>query len=78
MVEIVWTKPAIADLEAVADFIALEDLCAASALVQRIFVHVRQLQVHPESGSRPGSTLRLERILALSSLARHRSLVAGS
>ena len=53
MAEIVWTKPAIADLEANADYIALENSPSASALVQRIFVHVRQLQAHPESGSRP-------------------------
>ena len=53
MAEIVWTEPAIADLEAIADYIALENFPAASSLVQRIFGHVRQLQAHPESGSRP-------------------------
>ena len=53
MAEIVWTEPAIADLEAIADYIALENSSAASALVQRIFGHVHQLQAHPESGSRP-------------------------
>ncbi len=66
MAEIVWAEPAIADLEAVADYIALEDPSAASALVQRIFVHVRQLQAHPERGSRPrelGARTRYRQII---------------
>ena len=66
MAEIVWTEPAIADLEAVADYIALESPSAASALVQRILRHVRQLQEHPESGSRPrelGSRTRYRQIV---------------
>ena len=53
MVEIVWSEPALADLDAIADFIALEDPAAASALVRRVFSHVEQLAVHPASGSRP-------------------------
>lgn len=52
MVEIVWSEPALADLDAIADFIALEDPAAASALVQRVFSHVEQLAAHPASGSR--------------------------
>ena len=65
MAEIVWSEPAIADLEAIADYIALENPSAASALVQRIVAHVRQLQAHPESGSRPrelGSRTRYRQI----------------
>lgn len=53
MVEIVWSEPALADLEAIADYIALEDPAAASALVRRVLDHVGQLKEHPESGSRP-------------------------
>ena len=53
MAQVIWTEPAIADLEAVADYIALENPTAASALVQRITLHVRQLAEHPDSGSRP-------------------------
>ena len=53
MAQVVWTEPAIADLEAIADYIALENLTAARALVQRIVQHVGQLTEHPESGSRP-------------------------
>lgn len=53
MAQVVWTEPALADLEAVAEFIALQDPAAAALLVQRIVQHVRQLADHPESGSRP-------------------------
>ncbi|WP_184432716.1 type II toxin-antitoxin system RelE/ParE family toxin [Xanthomonas arboricola] len=53
MVEIVWSEPAVADLDAIADYIALEDAAAAAALVRRVFAHVEQLAEHPESGSRP-------------------------
>ncbi|WP_372361805.1 type II toxin-antitoxin system RelE/ParE family toxin [Xanthomonas sp. NCPPB 1325] len=53
MAEIVWSEPALADLDAIADYIALEDAAAAAALVRRVFAHVEQLAEHPESGSRP-------------------------
>lgn len=53
MAEIVWSVPALADLDAIADYIALEDALAAAALVRRVFAHVEHLVEHPESGSRP-------------------------
>ena len=53
MAEIVWSEPALSDLDAIADYIALEDPVAASKLVQRVLGHVEQLAAHPESGSRP-------------------------
>ncbi len=53
MAEIAWSEPAVADLEAIADYIALENISAAKALVQRVVLHVRHLEAHPESGSRP-------------------------
>ena len=53
MAEIVWSEPALSDLDAIADYIALESPAAASELVRRIFDHVEQLADHPESGSRP-------------------------
>ena len=53
MAEIVWTEPALADLDAIADYIALDNPAAAAVLVQRVFAHVEQLEAHPESGSRP-------------------------
>lgn len=53
MAEIVWTEPALSDLDAIADYIALENPEAASQLVRRVFEHVGQLEAHPESGSKP-------------------------
>src|SRR3974390_1180991 len=51
MAEIIWTEPALSDLEAIADFIALDKPDAASALVRRVFEHVELLLAHPELGS---------------------------
>jgi plasmid stabilization system protein ParE len=53
MAEIIWSEPALADLDAIADYIALENPVAASELVKRIFDHVEQLADHPDSGSYP-------------------------
>jgi toxin ParE1/3/4 len=53
MVEIVWTEPALSDLEAIADFIALDKPTAAQQLVGRVFEHVAQLAAFPNSGSQP-------------------------
>ena len=53
MAEIVWSEPALADLDAIADYIALDNPSAAQELVQRVFRHMAQLEQHPESGSKP-------------------------
>ena len=53
MGEIVWSEPALSDLDAIGDYIALENPAAAAELVRRVFAHVEQLAEHPESGSRP-------------------------
>lgn len=53
MAEIIWTEPALADLDAIADYIAIEDSVAAGERVERIIGHVEQLADYPESGSRP-------------------------
>lgn len=53
MAEITWTEPALSDLDAIADYIALENPSAAAQLVQRVFHHVEQLEKFPESGSKP-------------------------
>jgi len=52
MAEVVWTEPALSDLEAIADYIALDNPAAARALVQRVIAHVEQLADHPLSGSK--------------------------
>jgi plasmid stabilization system protein ParE len=53
MAEVIWTEPALADLDAIADYVALDKPDAAAALVKRVFAHVEHLQAYPESGSRP-------------------------
>jgi toxin ParE1/3/4 len=46
MAEVIWTEPALADLDAIADYIALDKPDAASALVKRVFEHVGHLQAY--------------------------------
>jgi len=53
MARLVWTEPALSDLDQIADHIALDDPEAARRLVKRLFRHVEQLQDQPESGSIP-------------------------
>jgi toxin ParE1/3/4 len=53
MAELIWTEPALSDLDAIADYIALDNPAAASRLVQRVFRAVERLVEFPESGSRP-------------------------
>lgn len=51
MAELIWTEPALSDLDAIADYIALDNLEAARDLVQRVFRHVEQLAEHPRERS---------------------------
>ena len=53
MAELIWTEPALHDLDALADYIALDDPQAGRRLVQRVFQHLEQLVEQPESGSHP-------------------------
>lgn len=50
MAQVVWTEPAVADLDAIADFIALDNRAAARELVQRVLAHVAPLTNFPLSG----------------------------
>ena len=53
MAEVIWTEPALADLDAIADHIFLENPDAARQLVRRVFDHVDKLADHPRLGSKP-------------------------
>ncbi len=53
MAEVIWTEPALSDLDTIADYIALDNPEAAKLLVQKVFQHVEQLADHPKSGSKP-------------------------
>ena len=61
MAELIWTEPALHDLDAIADYIALDNLLAARRLVQRVFQRVEQLEAHPESGAYPRELRRSSR-----------------
>jgi addiction module RelE/StbE family toxin len=53
MVRIIWADPAIQDLDAIADYIALDKPEAAHQLVQQVMAAVGRLQKFPQMGSRP-------------------------
>jgi hypothetical protein len=53
MAKVIWTEPALSDLDAIADYIALDKPSAAQELVRRVFAHVEQLAAHPLSGTKP-------------------------
>ena len=53
MAEVIWAEPALNDLDAIADYIALENPEAARRLVQKSFEHVDHLEKHPRLGSKP-------------------------
>jgi toxin ParE1/3/4 len=53
MAEIIWTEPALSDLNDIAEYIALENVVAAKQLVQTVFAKVERLEAFPESGRIP-------------------------
>lgn len=53
MTRIVWTRPAVADLEAIREFVEVNDARAAARVVRRILAPVRRLGAAPHLG-RPG------------------------
>lgn len=61
MAQIVWTEPALTDLEEIAEFIALDKPSAASGLVSDIFTKVGQLAEFPDSGRKPPELPRQSR-----------------
>ncbi|MCL2898116.1 type II toxin-antitoxin system RelE/ParE family toxin [Brenneria tiliae] len=53
MAEIVWTEPALDQLNEIAEYIALDNPMAASSLVRKVFAKVERLERFPQSGSEP-------------------------
>ena len=53
MAEVIWTSPALDDLNELAEYIALSNIAAAKKLTQKIFDKISRLESHPESGKRP-------------------------
>jgi plasmid stabilization system protein ParE len=53
MARLIWTDPALSDLEGIADYIALDKPDAARRYVRRVFEAVERLAHFPKSGSVP-------------------------
>ncbi len=49
-IKLVWTAPALDDLDEIAAWIALENPTAAARLVRRVLAAVERLPRHPKSG----------------------------
>ena len=54
MAQLIWAEPALADLDDLAGYIAMDNPMAASRLVQRIIENVGRLERFPHSGKKPG------------------------
>lgn len=50
---IIWTNPALENLNDIAEYIALSNLLPAKKLVAKIFDKVEHLEGFPESGKKP-------------------------
>ncbi|MEA2118035.1 type II toxin-antitoxin system RelE/ParE family toxin [Halovibrio sp. HP20-50] len=53
MAEVIWTEPAFQELDAIAEYIALDNPAAASHLVGEVFDKIERLEEFPQSGRIP-------------------------
>ncbi|RBP33948.1 plasmid stabilization system protein ParE [Marinobacter pelagius] len=53
MAEVIWTEPALQELNAIAEYIALDNPAAASRLVQEVLDKTERLENFPQSGRIP-------------------------
>lgn len=53
MARLIWTEPALADLDKIAEYIALDNPKAASRFVEKVLSRVERLEAYPKSGKRP-------------------------
>lgn len=53
MAEVIWTEPALQQLDAIAEYIALDNPAAASDLVRVVFDKIERLADFPKSGRTP-------------------------
>jgi toxin ParE1/3/4 len=58
MARLIWTEPALLDLDEIAEYIALDDPVAVSKTVQKVFDLVERLATYPKSGKRPAELHR--------------------
>ncbi len=53
MARLIWTEPALPDVDELAEFIALDNPQAASHFVEKVLRGAERLEAHPRSGKRP-------------------------
>lgn len=53
MAQIIWTEPALDNLNDIAEYIAVSNVFAAKQLVENIFEKVQRLEQFPDSGKIP-------------------------
>ena len=53
MAEVIWTEPALQELDSIAEYIALDNPTAASRLVEEVFDKTDRLEGFPQSGRIP-------------------------
>ncbi|MGE6606956.1 type II toxin-antitoxin system RelE/ParE family toxin [Halomonas sp. NPDC076908] len=53
MAEVIWTEPALQELNAIAEYIALDNPGAASRLLEEVFDKIERLEDFPQSGRMP-------------------------
>lgn len=68
MAQIIWTEPALLDLEGIAEYIALDKSRAAKQFVHEVFAGVERLKEFPNSGRKPAE---------LGKRSRYRELIIG-
>ena len=53
MARLIWTEPALANLDEIAEYIALDNPQTAVCFAEKVFDRVERLQAHPKSGKQP-------------------------
>jgi plasmid stabilization system protein ParE len=53
MAEVIWTEPALQELDAIAEYIALDNPVAARHLIKEVFDKIERLEDFPQSGRIP-------------------------
>ena len=59
MARLIWTEPALNDLQTMAEYIALDKPNAAQRFIQKVFAAVERLARFPRSGAVPSELPRL-------------------
>ena len=67
MSQVIWTEPALNDLDQIVEYIALDKISAAKSLARKVFSSVDHLEQLPNSGRRPAELKK----------SRYRELIDG-